>query len=122
MQLGAGFSKHLISSSKYLANPHPSGFLFLRDLTFLNMSSDMTASEVKRAAMGIIMMPTGMLLFRPVKAEIHPLRARNQNENIKNPLNPTNTAQLFFKQTMHHIGLFEFWALMNKQENNNNLE
>lgn len=41
--------------------------------TFLNMMRDMAASEVKRAAMTIIMMPTGMLLFRPVNAEIHPL-------------------------------------------------
>lgn len=64
------------------------------DLTFLNMTSDMTASEVKRAAMGIIMMPTGMLLFRPVRAEIHPLRARNQNERVKIALSSTNTALL----------------------------
>lgn len=40
------------------------------------MMRDMTAREVKRAAMRIIIMPTGMLLFRPVKAEIHPLRMR----------------------------------------------
>lgn len=44
--------------------------------TFLNMMSDKTASEVKRAAMRIIMMPTGMLVFRAVSAEIHPLQGR----------------------------------------------
>lgn len=44
--------------------------------TFLNMMSDKTASAVKRAAMRIIMMPTGMLVFRAVSAEIHPLQSR----------------------------------------------
>lgn len=40
------------------------------------MMSDKTASAVKRAAMRIIMMPTGMLVFRAVSAEIHPLQSR----------------------------------------------
>lgn len=48
-------------------------FLFA-SCTFLNMTRDMTASEVKRAAMTIIMMPTGTLRLRPVKAEIQPLQ------------------------------------------------
>lgn len=43
----------------------------------MNIMRDRTAREVKRAAMRIIRMPTGMLLFRPVKAEIQPLRWRN---------------------------------------------
>lgn len=44
-----------------------------RGSTFLNMMRDMTASEVNRAAMMIMIMPTGMLVFRPIRAEIHPL-------------------------------------------------
>lgn len=40
------------------------------------MKSDMAARAVKRAAMRIIIMPTGMLLFRAVNAEIHPLDER----------------------------------------------
>lgn len=40
--------------------------------TFLNMTSEMTAEAVKSAAMRIIMMPTGMLLLRPVREEIQP--------------------------------------------------
>lgn len=42
--------------------------------TFLNMMRDMTAREVKRAATRIMMMPTGMLVFKPISAEIQPLR------------------------------------------------
>lgn len=38
------------------------------------MKRDMAAREVKRAAMRIIIMPTGMLPFRAVKAEIQPLQ------------------------------------------------
>lgn len=45
--------------------------------TFLNMIRDMVAREVKRTATMIMMMPTGGLLFRPVRAEIHPLRMRS---------------------------------------------
>lgn len=44
--------------------------------TFLNMIRDMAAREVKRTATMIMMMPTGMLLLRPVRAEIHPLWTR----------------------------------------------
>lgn len=40
------------------------------------MMRDMTARAVKRAAIKIIIMPTGTLVFRPVKAEIHPLHMR----------------------------------------------
>lgn len=40
------------------------------------MMSDRTASAVKRAAMRIIMMPTGTLRFRAIRAEIHPLQTR----------------------------------------------
>ncbi len=46
----------------------------------MNMMRDMTAREVKRAAMTIMMMPTGMLLFRPVKAEIQPLTKRKSSD------------------------------------------
>lgn len=41
--------------------------------TFLNMNRDMAAREVKRTATMIIMTPTGVLLFRQLRAEIHPL-------------------------------------------------
>lgn len=41
--------------------------------TFLNITSEMTADAVKRAAKIIIMIPTGMLLLRPVRDEIQPL-------------------------------------------------
>lgn len=44
--------------------------------TFLNMMRDKTARAVKRPATRIIMTPTGMLLFRPIKAEIQPLKTR----------------------------------------------
>lgn len=40
------------------------------------MNRDMAARKLKRIAMMIIMTPTGMLLFRQVRAEIHPLRTR----------------------------------------------
>lgn len=42
-------------------------------LTFLNMTSEMTAEAVNRAAMIIIMIPTGMFLLSPVREEIQPL-------------------------------------------------
>lgn len=45
-------------------------------LTFLNMIREMTAEAVKRAAIRIMMMPTGMLVFKPVRAEIQPLPSR----------------------------------------------
>lgn len=51
-------------------------------LTFLNMKRDMTACEVKRAAMRIMMMPTGTLVFRPVRAEIHPLQGAKPSFNV----------------------------------------
>lgn len=51
-------------------------------LTFLNMKRDMTACEVKRAAMRIMMMPTGTLVFKPVRAEIHPLQATKPSFNV----------------------------------------
>lgn len=41
--------------------------------TFLNITSEMTADAVKSAAMIIIMIPTGILLLRPVRDEIQPL-------------------------------------------------
>lgn len=44
------------------------------------MMRDMVARAVNRAAMRIMMMPTGMLLFRPVRAEIHPLLEREDNQ------------------------------------------
>lgn len=40
--------------------------------TFLNMTSEMTAEAVNRAAMIIIMIPTGMFLLSPVREEIQP--------------------------------------------------
>ena len=52
----------------------------------MNIMSDMAARAVKRAAMRIMMMPTGMLLFRPVRAESHPLLERkkdNQREDTR---------------------------------------
>lgn len=44
-------------------------------ITFLNMIREMTAEAVKRAAMRIMIMPTGMLVFKPVRAEIQPLQS-----------------------------------------------
>lgn len=46
----------------------------------MNMMRDRTAREVKRAATRIIKMPTGMLLFRPVRADIQPLRWKKITE------------------------------------------
>lgn len=43
-------------------------------LTFLNMTSEITADAVKSAAIIIIMIPTGMFLLRPVRDEIQPLK------------------------------------------------
>lgn len=50
--------------------------------TFLNMMRDRTAKEVKRAATRIIRMPTGTLLFRPVRAEIQPLRWKKRTITV----------------------------------------
>lgn len=63
--------------------------------TFLNMKRDMAASEVKRAAMRIIIMPTGMLPFRAVKAEIHPLNTGKSsiNPQLKKHSAMTHTIQ-----------------------------
>lgn len=44
--------------------------------TFLNMIRDIAAREVKRTATMVIITPTGTLLFRQVRAEIHPLWRR----------------------------------------------
>lgn len=46
-------------------------------VTFLNMMSEPTESAVNRAAITNMMMPTGMLVFRPVKAAIQPLAEKN---------------------------------------------
>ena len=51
--------------------------------TFLNMMRDMTASAVNSPAMRIMMMPTAMLVFRHVRAEIQPLR----EDRMKGPVN-----------------------------------
>lgn len=50
-----------------------SGYHVQVPLTFLNMTSEMTAEAVNRAAMIIIMIPTGMFLLSPVREEIQPL-------------------------------------------------
>lgn len=42
-------------------------------LALLNITSEMTADAVKSAAIIIIMIPTGILLLRPVRDEIQPL-------------------------------------------------
>lgn len=47
-------------------------------LTFLNITSEITADAVKSAAMIIIIMPTGILLLSPVRDEIHPLKERER--------------------------------------------
>lgn len=57
----------------------------------MNMMRDRTARAVKRAATRIIIMPTGILLFRPVKAEIHPLGIRKSlthNNNVTTNQSP----------------------------------
>lgn len=50
------------------------------------MMRDMTADAVKRAAIRIMMMPTGILVFSPVSAEIQPLHTHThrhrQNESL----------------------------------------
>lgn len=51
--------------------------------TFLNITSEMTADAVKRAAMIIIMIPTGMLLLRPVRDEIQPLCSNRKKSVIR---------------------------------------
>lgn len=46
------------------------------------MMSEPTDSAVNRAAISSIMMPTGILVFRPVKAAIQPLaEKKRKNEN-----------------------------------------
>lgn len=50
-------------------------------VTFLNIMSEPTDSAVNRAAISNMMMPTGILVFRPVKAAIHPL-AKQNNDNV----------------------------------------
>ena len=47
------------------------------------MMRDMTASAVNSPAMRIMMMPTAMLVFRHVRAEIQPLR----EDRMKGPVN-----------------------------------
>lgn len=43
--------------------------------------SEPTESAVNRAAISNMMMPTGILVFRPVKAAIQPL-AKQNNDNV----------------------------------------
>lgn len=43
--------------------------------------SEPTDSAVNRAAISNMMMPTGILVFRPVKAAIQPL-AKENNDNV----------------------------------------
>lgn len=53
------------------------------------MISETTAEAVKSAAMRIIMMPTGMLVFRPVRAEIQPLfgdRGRGEGVGLQDDI------------------------------------
>lgn len=50
-------------------------------VTFLNIMSEPTDSAVNRAAISNMMMPTGILVFRPVKAAIQPL-AKENNDNM----------------------------------------
>lgn len=50
-------------------------------VTFLNIMSEPTDSAVNRAAISNMMMPTGILVFRPVKAAIQPL-AKENNDNV----------------------------------------
>lgn len=62
----------------------PGLICFLCDcVTLLNMMSDPTDSAVNRAEISTMMMPTGMLIFRPVKAAIQPLPKQNNN-NVSN--------------------------------------
>lgn len=51
-----------------------------RSLTFLNMMSEHTDRAVKRAAISSMMMPTGILVFRPVRAAIQPLARQDRGK------------------------------------------
>lgn len=54
--------------------------------TFLNMTSDMTASAVNSAATRIMNTPAATLVFRHISAEIQPLRTdQNAFFSIKKP-------------------------------------
>lgn len=64
-------------------------------LTFLNITSEITADAVKSAAMIIIIMPTGILLLSPVRDEIHPLKEREKT-------NFTSTTRESFNQRYPH--------------------
>jgi len=67
----------------------------------------MTADAVKSAAMIIIIMPTGILLLRPVRDEIHPLKKRERT-------NFTSTAHEPFNHRHPHQGkLYNLLVLIN---------
>lgn len=53
---------------------------FCNTVTFLNIMSDPTDSAVNRAAISNMMIPTGMLVFRPVSAAIQPLAKQKQRQ------------------------------------------
>lgn len=64
--------KRLFDDRRQIASPD-------RSLTFLNIMSEHTDRAVKRAAISSMMMPTGILVFKPVRAAIQPL-ARQRTE------------------------------------------
>lgn len=59
-------------------------------LTFLNITNEITADAVKSAAMIIIIMPTGILLLRPVRDEIHPLKEKERTNFTRTAHKPFN--------------------------------
>lgn len=69
------------------------------------MMRDRAAREVKRAAMKIIIIPTGMLVFRPVKAEIHPLKTRKLCINPQQKKNPATQQNQFTTSCLEAVKL-----------------
>lgn len=70
-------------------------------LTFLNITSEITAEAVKSAAMIIIIMPTGILSLRPVRDEIHPLKNKQINEKNFIMVHNTSEAKVYVHLREH---------------------
>lgn len=73
------------------------------------MKRDMTACEVKRAAMRIMMMPTGTLVFRPVRAEIHPLQATKPSFNFPPRIISSMQMHLLKVQCVKFVSICNFY-------------
>lgn len=60
----------------------------------MNMMSEQTDRAVKRAAISNMMMPTGILVFRPVRAAIQPLARQRTEDNVSRAAGHAREAEL----------------------------